>query len=407
MLNFVFSLSHIQTPKNRGGKSAASTKAAKRERADALKHPPSGLSKTSHQNKKQKTLKATAARKSAFKSNVNTHTHAPVASALNKGAVRSHAVFTDRTCHQCKAVKPVVVSCDAPLPGTGRPCPCKFCAGCLARYDEDLDELARVPSAWACPACRGQCLCAQCRRCRANGVPSSRASSAAAAAAARKPTASSSNHNGKHTKLSKHAQGADAGDGEEEEEEREFSGDEFEDEEEDEDDVPLLPDEDEELFDDAVSSSGSEPDDLDDEDLVLPLPPRIAKQQAQPGLLQKKKKKPAVRKQVSDWDISRIVYNGKPESCAPIVRPVVAEIHAPTWRLLPEALNGSAAASPASKKNARRANGRKAAQPQHSEASDSEDEDISDSVFTSRHLRAASVMREQLFPGVDPSRTRV
>ena len=71
------------------------------------------------------------------------------------------------SCHQCKLKKPheALRVCNAHS-GKGRRCKKKFCQSCLAKYGDTFIACDGSDGHWACPACRGVCNCARCRRSR-------------------------------------------------------------------------------------------------------------------------------------------------------------------------------------------------------------------------------------------------
>ena len=71
------------------------------------------------------------------------------------------------SCHQCKLKKPheALRVCNTHS-DKGRRCKKKFCQSCLAKYGDTVIACDGSDGHWACPACRGVCNCARCRRSR-------------------------------------------------------------------------------------------------------------------------------------------------------------------------------------------------------------------------------------------------
>lgn len=117
-----------------------------------------------------------------------------------------------------------------------------------------------------------------------------------------------------------------------------------------------------------------------------------------------RERKEMKKRRTSDYDICKVVYNGAPIESVPRIATISAkEIVIPTWRASDSPKTAPPAATPPSKNRKR---GAPAKSRPVAEESD-EEELTSDEAFEERHARAADRMRNELYPGKDPTHTRV
>ncbi|MES1907346.1 MAG: hypothetical protein MHM6MM_000483 [Cercozoa sp. M6MM] len=98
----------------------------------------------------------------------------PTTSNCNPSIVNLKKKAPRKSCHQCKALRPLTelsfcatpphVLIDAIQP---RRCRKQYCDRCLDKYYSEGPATAK---SWCCPACRGLCKCAACRR-KAKALP--------------------------------------------------------------------------------------------------------------------------------------------------------------------------------------------------------------------------------------------
>lgn len=95
----------------------------------------------------------------------------PQPGAPAEAAAPARRVLTGSSCHQCKnSMEPAQLMACTNIYGPSRQhCRKKYCARCLAKYEDAaaLEALALSPAAraaWVCPSCKGQCTCAGCKR---------------------------------------------------------------------------------------------------------------------------------------------------------------------------------------------------------------------------------------------------
>jgi len=112
-----------------------------------------------------------------------------------------------------------------------------------------------------------------------------------------------------------------------------------------------------------------------------------------PIAIEKKKDKTSGKRRTSDFDIFKVIYNGKPENNN-ITTIIPKEIETPGWRIMSESECSVTGESESKLRNGKTRKG-------------DIDEDITDKAFLERHTRTANSIREALFPGKDYKHTRV
>jgi len=220
--------------------------------------------------------------------------------------VDRHIIYYNKSCHQCKAIQPILILCDN-YKNPGGSCSLKYCSHCLARiYGEDINKIEKSTTAWECLYCREMCTCPSphCKK-----------------------------------KLSS---------------------------------PPKL-----------LLKKGNKKVKLKH---VKPI-------KLTPIAIEKKKDKTSGKRRTSDFDIFKVIYNGKPENNN-ITTIIPKEIETPGWRIMSESECSVTGESESKLRNGKTRKG-------------DIDEDITDKAFLERHTRTANSIREALFPGKDYKHTRV